>query len=120
MLEEVKVKIEVEEVPRGIITMVIDLKTTTGEETRVLLEANKEIEITNMNPRIGQITPGITKMDKEGDITIGIMIIQGSTVEVGEAIITIIRDSTIITGAEAVAGIHNKVMISKVNHIDHM
>ena len=41
-------------------------------------------------------------MDKEGDIIIEIMITQGSMVEVGEAIIAITGDSTIITEAEAV------------------
>ena len=48
---------------------------------------NKEIEITNMSPRIGRIGHGITKMDKVGDIIREIMIIKGNAVEVGEAII---------------------------------
>ena len=64
MLEEIEVKIEVEEVPWDIITTVIDLKIITGDQTGVLLDAiimaNKEIEIINMSLRIGRIGHGIT------------------------------------------------------------
>ena len=76
-----------------------------------IITANKEIEIANMSLRIGRIGHGITKVDKAGDIIIEIMIIQGSVVEVGEAIIIIIGDSTIISEAEAVVGIHSKATI---------
>ena len=125
VLEGVKVKIEVEEVPRDEITTITDLKIAIGEEAGVPLEAiitvNKGKETANMNLRIGRIGHEITQMDKEGDIIVEIMRTQGSTVGVGEAIIIIIiiGDSITITEPEAVVGIHNKAMTSKVNLINH-
>ena len=125
VLEEVKVKTEVEEAPKVIIILtIVALITAIGEEAGVVLleeiiMANKGIEILSTKVRIGKIDSGETKLDKVGAIITGIMTTKASMDEAG-AVIIIIGDNKITTEEEAVAGISSKIMTRTVNHIGHM